>query len=88
MRSNCARPPARATALPLRLIEGLASERAQLQRVPANPHNEVRLATACHQESLEGSDPDVVAIANPDLARQRDSALKRLGAMLVGQFQV
>jgi len=48
----------------------------------------MKSAIALHQEVLQGSDPGVVAIADPDLARQRGATLNRFGAMLVSQFEM
>ena len=69
-------------------IERFASGRAQLQRIPAQPHDKVRLPASFGQEAFQNRHPGIIAVADPDLARDRRTTLQRLGAVLVGQFKM
>jgi hypothetical protein len=69
-------------------VERPAGRGVQLQRVPADPHDEVGLAVAVRQEALQHRRAGIVAVADADLAGQRGAARERFGAMFVGQFEV
>ena len=69
-------------------VERFASGCAQLQRIPAQPHDKVRLPVSFGQEAFQNRHPGIIAVADPDLARDRRTTLQRLGAVLVGQFKM
>ena len=56
-------------------IERFASGCAQLQRIPAQPHDKVRFPTSFGQEAFQNRHPGIIAIADPDFARDRRTTL-------------
>src|SRR3954469_7637204 len=69
-------------------VERLAGRVGPLQRVPAEPHDEVGAAAALRTEALQHRSPGVIAIADADFAWVRGATLERFGAVLVGQFEM
>src|ERR1700749_5327153 len=69
-------------------IERFAAGGAQSQRIPALPYDKIRLPTSFGQEAFQNRHPGIIAVADPDLARDRRTTLQRLGAVLVGQFKM
>src|SRR4051812_6131560 len=69
-------------------VERLAGRVGQLQRVPAEPHEEVGAAAALRTEALQHRSPGVITIADADFAWVRGATLERFGAVLVGQFEI
>jgi hypothetical protein len=69
-------------------IKRFACRRVQSQRVPAHPHDEVGCSAAPLQEPSQNRRAGVIAVTDPDFARQRGATCKRLSAILVGQFEV
>jgi hypothetical protein len=69
-------------------IEDLASRHTELRRIPADPHDKAGLAAAVGHKPLQDRHAGMIAIADPDPARQRGATFKRLGGVLAGQFQM
>lgn len=61
---------------------------AQLQRVPAQPHDEIGTSAALRAEPPQHRGAGVIAIADADFAGQRRATLQSFAAMLVGQFEM
>ena len=89
VQTHVMRPHAAGEALQMaNQIEGFASQGTQLQRIPADPHDKVGLAAAVGHKPLQDRHARIIAVADPDLARQRGAAFECFGAVLVGQFQM
>jgi len=69
-------------------IKGFTTRGAQLQRISTQLHDKVGLPACLREETFQDRHPCTIAIADPNLARDRRATLKRLGPMFIGQFKM